>query len=512
VCIRVKPRVGTVAVLTTFLATLLAPFLALGWLVPVANAAPGFWPRATRALPDPAPDPDLPSGPRLPVDDERPNPQQVRLSVCSTKRPVCVHAVRDPNDRRGTASAREDQALDDALIQLEDAYRDLVDVLGLPAPVLATGGGGTGNLDLYLVEGRVGGFTQGSDEPLRVQRDVALRGGGETDETDKTDGGTDGFDSAAAYCLAGSDATSAPARRPNNYERAATLCVGEAIAWRLAPSETPFVRRAYATHLWHVVGAPDERDFEGIDELQANPQRAVVDSERNDAAEASSLFLEYLSYRVESISGYRLPTAVMSLSGSSTEAGAWRWNNEPDIFDVLRASFQDVGTPKLLLDFAVARAFLGDRDDGTQMPPLRWSGSFGRVRFDWHLPWSSLPRHVATVRPIEPTGSVYFWLDLEDMAEDARANARLGFRATWEAPGSFAWSLVKIGSDGTIMGRIDLPHLERANEVETSLASLKGVAAVIVVGTNLGGLNAHPFDPDAAPLEPRGATVYLAPL
>ena len=116
------------------------------------------------------------------------------------------------------------------------------------------------------------------------------------------------------------------------------------------------------------------------------------------------------------------------------------------------------------------------------------------------------------MRPIEPTGSTYLWLDLSDMPEEARQTARLGFRATWESPGAFAWSLVKVDASGAIMGRIDLPHLERASEVETSLATLKGAAAVIVVGTNLGGLNGHPFDPDAAPFEPRGCTVYLAAL
>ena len=451
----------------------MAPLLALGGRTSVGRASPGFFPRATRPILEPAPDPDLPTGPLIAVPERRPG-ANVRITQCSLTRPVCVQGIGEVDD--GEIAA--------ALTDLEDAYRNLVDVLDLPSPLLDDIRGGTAALDLFLIGG--------SDEPLRVQHDLVA------------DGGVGSFDTASAYCVAGAEA--------RNLERTATLCVGEAIAWRLAPSETAFVRRAYATHLWQVLGAPGGQDFERIDELQANPQRAIVDSELNTASEASSLFLDYLSYRVESRSGYRLPTAIMSLSGSNTEAGAWRWNNEPDIFDVLRASFQDTGIPKLLLDFSVARAFLGDRDDGTQMPPFRWSGAFGRVRFDWHLPWSSLPRHVASVRPIEPTGSTYLWLDLSDLPKEARESARLGFRATWEAPGSFAWSLVKVDANGAMIGRIDLPYLERASEVETSLASLRDAAAIIVVGTNLGGLNAHPFDPDAAPFEPRGYTVYLAAL
>ena len=493
--LRVKPRLRRLKLLSRARGLRGAGILALSGVAvvavvshgasgtPVAYGAPGFFPRAARAVGEPAPDPDLPPGPLLPVRNERPD-SSVGLTSCSTARPVCVQGVQGFG---GIQDLTQDQ-VNGARVALEDAYRDLVDVLGLPAPLLDAGAETSANLDLYLIGG--------SRAALRVERDAVA------------DRILDSFDSATAYCVVGNESVTVPA----DLARAATLCVGEAIAWRLAPSETPFVRRAYAAHLWHLVGAPGARDFEVIDELQSNPQRAVVDSELNSAAEASSLFLDYLSYRVESSSGYRLPTALLSLSASSTDAGAWRWNNEPDVFDVLRASFEEVGVPKLLLDFAVARAFLGDRDDGTQMPPLRWSGSFGRVRFDWHVPWTSLPRHVACVHPIEPTGSVYLWLDLDDLPDDERETARLGFQATWEAPGSFAWSLVKVDAKGSMMGRIDLPYLERGSEIETSLATLRGAAAVIVVGTNLGGLNEHPFDPDAAPFEPRGCTVYLTAL
>ena len=52
-----------------------------------------------------------------------------------------------------------------------------------------------------------------------------------------------------------------------------------------------------------------------------------------------------------------------------------------------------------MVDFAVARAFVGARDDGQHLPGLSWSSGFGRVRFDWVVPFSSLPRRVAIKPP-----------------------------------------------------------------------------------------------------------------
>ncbi len=153
--------------------------------------------------------------------------------------------------------------------------------------------------------------------------------------------------------------------------------------------------------------------------------------------------------------------------------------------------------------------FVGTRGDGTLVPSLGWSGDFGRVRFDWSLPLSSLPRRVASQHPIFPTGSIYVWLDLDQPVQ----GETLAFQAEWEAPVSFQWTLVRVDAAGHELSRIDAPYQQRGTKVEQQLVNLEGAAGVMVVGVNLGGVDlAHPFDPDIAPAEPHECTVYLTKL
>ncbi len=78
------------------------------------------------------------------------------------------------------------------------------------------------------------------------------------------------------------------------------------------------------------------------------------------AATAYALFFDFLSRRAGA--GVELPTAILSLVATSTPGGMSRWNHEPDLFDIVRASFrapQGGGLPSLLADFAAARLSLG---------------------------------------------------------------------------------------------------------------------------------------------------------
>ena len=64
---------------------------------------------------------------------------------------------------------------------------------------------------------------------------------------------------------------------------------------------------------------------------------------------------------------------------------------------------------------------------------------------------------------------------------------------------------------GEELGRIDIPFQDRGRDAEGRVRNLVGVKAVLIIGTNLEGIDlAHPFDPDVAPFEPHGATIYLA--
>ncbi len=422
---------------------------------------PSSGPRAPTVL-----DPWLPVGAEIGPIPERPTTE---FRACSARAPVCVHF-----------DASHDGHAPAFLEALESAFRQLVFVLGLPAPAPDRGGGGSDALDLYLTAHDVG---------LRVAHE-----------------GPDGswFDQAPAFCTLDPSAHGQPAR-------AATLCVAEAIALRLDAAATPHLRRAYATHLWLSVGTPTHFDLEAFDELQSNPQLGLATRDLNPYSEGSALLFEFLERALSTQGPGAVATSLLSVSAAKTSPGSLEWQNEPDLFDVLRSNLEN--KPRRFAEFfgslAVSRAFIGERGYGSHLPELAWTGAFGRVRFDWTMKYSSLPRRVAVVRPLQPTGSVYVWLELDD----APIAATLGFAAEWESPATFFWSLVRIDEDGREAGRVNAPFVERGHRVEQTLVGLEGLSAILVVGTNLGGVDLeHPFDPDIAPHEPRGCTVYLTGL
>jgi hypothetical protein len=112
-------------------------------------------------------------------------------------------------------------------------------------------------------------------------------------------------------------------------------------------------------------------------------------------------------------------------------------------------------------------------------------------------------------RPIEPSGAVFVRLELDQVLPDQS----LGFRAEWEAPVAFAWTLVRVDAAGKELSRVDVPFQERETRVEGRVSELAGVREIILVGAFLDEVTlAHPFDPDVEPFEPHSATVYFARL
>lgn len=360
---------------------------------------------------------------------------------------------------------------------LEQAYERLVFALGMPAPLSDFGLGASDALDAYLTESAA----------LLVESDAP---------------GPGLFTESSGFC-----------ELPNVdgvlLARAATQCVGEAIALRLDASEPPHLRRAFATWLWWLVGAPTSLDVEAIDAVQAHPERAIASRELSYDSEGAAIFFEYLESARSARPWGELAAALFGTAVSENRRLGLHYNNEPDLFDVLRHSLNEERDrfAALLVDFAVARAFVGSRDDGLHLPNLDFSGDFGRVRCDWLVKFSSLPRRVLVDPPVDSTGAVVIWLDLDEVG----LGAALGFHAEWEPPVSFQWQLVKVGPDGDEVARVDVPFQERGHEVDARVTNLDGASALLIVGTNLEGIDlAHPFDPDVAPFEPHGATVYVA--
>jgi hypothetical protein len=427
---------------------------------------------------DPAPpEARVETDPRLPVGAEivaRTRPA-ASLPACSFRAPVCVHPTP------GVTPAAVLETLD----ALERAFERLVGALGLPAPLADGGRGGSDALDLYLVpsDRTAQGF-----ERLRAWSEPRRFGG---------------FDAAPGFCVASADAGILA-------ERAATLCVGEAVALRLDPAETPHTRRAFATELWWLTGAPTSLDFEAVDAVQRAPGRALGERELSVRSEGAALFFDFLEAYLGAGEPGSLSAALFAASAQVTPAGAAVWHNEPDAFDVLLHTFDESEhkMAQMLGELAVARAFGGDRDDGQHALSLGWAGTFGDPTFDWVLALSKLPKRVR-LSPVEPTGAAFVWLDLDAPT----AGKTLAFQAEWEPPAEFRFQLVKLDADGNEMGRIDVPFQERQTKVEARIVDLEGARAVVVVGAHLERVDLdHPFDPDVAPFEPHSALVYLVTL
>jgi hypothetical protein len=454
---------------------------AVAWMLGVAL---GGWPSLALAAP-PKRDPPLlfggavkkqkhkvPIDPRLPTGSEIP-PTEARPralgSRCAFSRPLCVHAVDD-------ASVAD---LPAALAAFETAYERAILALGLPAPQGDRDRGGSDALDWYI--GLDAAELRAVQEPMAPGR----------------------MDSAPVFCRSGRVGSSL-------RERDATLCVGEALASSFDAGESPDTRRAFALELWWITGAKTSLDVQAIDDAQRHPEDALAfDSARGGSSVGRvAMLLEMLETTRSAASPGVLSASLLSAAASRTPPGAPRFDDEPDVFDVLRHSL-DEELPRyadLMVDFALRRALAGDRDDGTRLPTLSFAGRFARPQFDWVIPFSSLPRRVLSGRPVAQSGAELIWLDMDD----APIGAAIGFHAEWELPVAFQWRILVIDHEGREARRIDVTFQERASSADARVLRLDGAKAIIIAGVNLGGVDlAHPFDPDVQPFEPSGCTVYL---
>lgn len=411
-------------------------------------------------------DPRLPTGTELPATQPRP---VAVASLCSFSRPVCVHAT----------GAVQQASLPEALLALEHAYERIVLALGLPAPLADADAGGTDALDWYL---------SAPSAELSATADALLPGR---------------MDSAPVFCQSGGASGAL-------LERQASLCVGEALASTLDAGESPGARHALALELWWITGSKTSLDVQAVDDAQWHPEAplAVDGVPEQSAVGRFALLLETLETTRSVASPGVLSASMLSAAASRTPANAPAFDNEPDVFDVLRHSLEEE-LPRyadLMVDFALRRALAGDRDDGTRLPSLAFAGSFARPHFDWVIPFSTLPRRVLSGTPIAPSGTELIWLDLDG----APPGAAIGFRAEWDAPVAFQWRLLAIDRNGQDVRRIDVTLQERGLTADARVLRLDGAKAIIIAGVNLGGVDmSYPFDPDIRPFEPSACTVYL---
>lgn len=413
----------------------------------------------------------------LPSGTERWLPDRLDDAVplaCSFDHPICVHsgAEADPGDVL--------RVLDAAV----RAYADIVVALDLPEPRRLP----------WEPRSRI-----------TVSLDGASRGrSGDDVAVDEVPNALGAFDAASTVCHL------RYGLRGRALDRAAAICIGEAIAGGLDAGMTPHLRRAYATHLWWAVGGATVADVAAIEAFQKAPEAAVFGVERTESSEGAALLFDFLDGYGAAPNTGELATAIVSRAGSKTPLAATTWRDEPDLVDVLTNSFEAsaLSWPHLLGDFAYARGLFGS--SAAQWLALGAGRSLPsyRPRFDWRISLSSLPRRLLTRSPVEPTGTTFVWVDFDVRPGEGAA---LGLRAECEAPVAFEWEVVKLQGSELKPQRVPVAFQDRAQTVERTVSELQHTRALLVAGTNLGAISSSfPFDPDIYPFEPHSCTVYLA--
>lgn len=280
-------------------------------------------------------DPKLPRGPTLqwsarPTSDAR---------LCSATYPVCVHGG-EPTLRAST------------LERLQMAFMNWSYVLNRPSPLgdLALGGGP--EIDVYLTK---------QTSPLEVSRDAPRLSSARS----------------SGFCTLDSNTTS---------EHWLTVCVAELAALGLNAASGDGMRRGWAAYQVQPLTGHDSASALAVDLAQANPQATLLSAKSSALSPAGSLFWGYLDANLGAGPRGELPCAMLTLSRQQelTLSPHPQWDNAPDELDVLRRAFNNDAqrVSDTLVNFAVSRAFLGDRSDGAHRPPLTALGEQGRVRFD----------------------------------------------------------------------------------------------------------------------------------
>jgi len=262
-----------------------------------------------------------------------------------------------------------------------------------------------------------------------------------------------------------------------------------------------------SSYLASIIAPCDPVETAAVDELQRRPQ-GPLSSGTPDRLSGSMLLPSYLDATHGRLGPGGVMNGLIAVSSQRTAAEAYWWHNEPDIFDALRSAFKERSKRlgEALIDFAIARAFIGNRSDGAHLPDVERFGDMGRVRFEWSVGYDSLPRNLAPANPVGPTGSSYLWLDLSGVT----AASRLSFVARWEESFVFQWALVKLDKAGKELSRRIGGGVWGRDTLQLSLAKLDDAAAVLIVGTSLGNDDrSNPFDPDDGAPRPAGYEVTL---
>ena len=396
-------------------------------------------------------------------------PTAASLQLCSSREALCIHTV-------GRVAADH---VTETLLIAERVMRSLRG-LGLQAPLDDGGLGGNHAHDLYLDLGV---------RNARAQADLGIQLGN--------------LDSASAFGLLPGEKLGPHCSFQSDVARV----LSQAVLLRMDGALHQGTLAMQSSYLASIIAPCDPLETAAVDELQRAPQRALS-SGAPDRLSGTMLLPAYL----DATYGLQGPGSVMNgiiaVGSQRTPPDVHWWHNEPDIFDVLRSALkarsQSLGDA--LIDFAIARAFIGSRNDGAHLPDVSRFGDMGRVRFEWSVGYDSLPRNLAPMTPVSPTGASYLWLDLSGVSP----KSRLSFVARWEESFVFQWALVKISKTGKELSRRVGGGVWGRDTLQLSLAKVDDAAAVLIVGTSLGNDDrSNPFDPEDGAPRPANYEVTL---
>jgi hypothetical protein len=359
---------------------------------------------------------------------------------------------------------------------LQRASRIASEVLRWPAPRRDGTRGSTPGFDVYLEPAAAGGCEVVADDPDELEP---------LDRTSAFARVAPADACALRNCLAYAWARAGLYGLDAGANHALASSTAAYVAWVASPCEPPMLA--------------------AIDDYQASPHLAVS---APSVERGAVLFPWFLQSRYGLPHSLDLLHALWASSCQRTPPGHLRFVNKPDFFDVLRSFQKDRGAAlgDLLLEYALARAFAGDRDNGMHLPGSAWLGAAGRVRFDARVDYAALPAWVRPAAPIEPTGAFYVWVDTKEAPKDAG----LGFRLEWEHPAVFRVAVLKLGAAGQELARFTPASPEKDITLDLNIEDVSGGEALLIVGANAGASGGEfKFDPDELPYEPQSYLLTL---
>jgi hypothetical protein len=395
-----------------------------------------------------------PSPGQRPAAPTTPRPNATLIG-CSWRESVCIHLV--PPGKK-----IEQRFAADALTAAERAAAALR-ALDLPAPLPDGQLGGSPDFDVYLDPEGAG--ARAHDDPVTAMGP---------------------HDRASAFAIVGGRA-SASCALASDVARS----MAQAMFIGLDASAHESTIAMGASHLATLIAPCHPVESDAVDRFQRRPELAFTRA-RADSFAGSFLFPAFLEDAYGKGKPGRLWPSLLALTSARAPAVAALWPGEPDVYDMLRKVFSGAGTSleDALLGFAIARAFVGSRGDGAHIPDTERFGDLGRVRFDWSIELSTLPRRLI-LRPMEASGAAYLWLGLAGASDKDRLTVVADCAESY----SFRWALVTVDAEGREIGRHTAGRWGEA-KVHVTLEKLTGVAAAIVVGAAVG------LDDRAAPLDP----------